>query len=317
MYERENARRLIILGIGVVAVVVIVGAIFFFVRGRGNSNNTAAGSGTPTAIPLVSVVVSTVPIPQATNLNVSQVPTYFGLEAVPGAVAPPDAYTSLSQVQSLIASAPQGAVTTTQTIFQKSVIVPGMFSTFGQFKTGPTASSVIPYGYEADAVAFDPLDSVENSITAGDDIDIIGSLKAPTTPCGQTVGNPTCGMHIEAQTQFVLTDVRVLSVNVPPPVTTGSAPVPTAVPAAGVATATPATTPTATPIPAAGGGTLLLLLRYQQALELQHLKDFGWQLSAVLRSSKQQTTLHLKTLPVTDRWFFSKTQTPFKANPGY
>jgi hypothetical protein len=60
-----------------------------------------------------------------------------------------------------------------------------------------------------------------------------------------------------------------------------------------------------------------VLVRYEQALELQHLKDFGWDISAVLRSAKQQTIPHLKTLPVTDKWFFVKTQTPLRQNPGY
>jgi Flp pilus assembly protein CpaB len=317
MYERENARRLILIGIGVVAVVVVAGLIFFLTRGSGSSASTTATAATP--VTSTQIVVALQPIPQGTQLNASQVPTYFGVSSVPVADAPPAAYTTLDQIQALMASAPQNTVTVTQTIFQKSTVVPGMFSTLGEFRTAPTASFVIPYGYVAVAISFDPINSVLNSISAGDDIDLIGSLKAPTTPCGkaQPVTNPMCGLHPEAQTQFVMTDVRVISVNNPPPVTAGSAPAPAGAGIIGTGTPLPTAVPTATPVATTAGGTLLLLLRYQQALELQHLKDFGWQLSAVLRSAKQQTLLHLKTLPVTDKWFFVKTQTPLKANPGY
>ena len=61
------------------------------------------------------------------------------------------------------------------------------------------------------------------------------------------------------------------------------------------------------------GGTLVLLVRYQQALIIQHLKDFGgsWTISAVLRSAKETDIPHFKTIPVTARWFFVKQDNKF------
>jgi hypothetical protein len=73
----------------------------------------------------------------------------------------------------------------------------------------------------------------------------------------------------------------------------------------------------AAPPPATAGGTLILLSRFQQALIIQHLKDFGWQISVVLRSATENDIPHFKTLPVTDKWFFAKSDNPLKANPGY
>jgi hypothetical protein len=81
----------------------------------------------------------------------------------------------------------------------------------------------------------------------------------------------------------------------------------------------PATTSSSTgsSAPAAGGGTLLVLAKLQQALVIQHLKDFGWQLSAVLPSAKEPSIPNFSTKPVTDRWMFVKQQNPFETNPGY
>jgi hypothetical protein len=47
------------------------------------------------------------------------------------------------------------------------------------------------------------------------------------------------------------------------------------------------------------------------------LKDFGWQISAVLRSAHQTAIPHFRTVPVTDRWFFAKSSNPFRTDPGY
>jgi Flp pilus assembly protein CpaB len=299
MYERENARRLILIGI-VIVVIVIVGGLFFLLRGSGSSSST---NGTPVAVVPVTVVVAVQPVPQGTQLTASQVNTYFKQTTITGAV-PSDAFSTLNQLTAVISGAPNGSVTATQTIYQNSAVVPGMFTTVGLYRTGQTPSFAIPYGYDAEAVSFDTLNSVLGSINAGDAIDIMASFKGKTASTGP---NGLGSLNPPPQTQFVLTDLRVISVNAPPTTPNG-----------GASTTTVSATPTPAPATApAAGGTLLVLVRYQQALELQHLKDFGWDISAVLRSAKQQTIPHLKTLPVTDKWFFVKTQTPLRNSPGY
>ena len=299
MYERENARRLILIGI-VIVVIVIVAALFFALRGSGSSSPS---KGSTAAVVPVTVVVASQAVPQGTQLSVSQVPTYFKQTTVPNTAVPSDAFSTLDQLRGVITGAPNGTVTATQTIYQNAAVVPGMFTTVGLYRTGQTPAFVIPYGYDAEAVSFDTLNSVLGSINAGDNIDIMASFKGRATTTGP---NGLGSLNPPPQTQFVLTDLRVLSVNAPPPVAGGTQPV------------TVSATPTAVPATApAAGGTLLVLVRYEQALELQHLKDFGWDISAVLRSAKQQTIPHLKTLPVTDKWFFVKTQTPLRQNPGY
>jgi Flp pilus assembly protein CpaB len=156
-----------------------------------------------------------------------------------------------------------------------------MFSNLGQFRNAAGPSFTIPYGYVGIALSLDPINSVIGSIFPGDDIDVIASYH----------GAAVKGINAQPQTQYVMDDLRILSVNTPPSAQTGSA--------------------------AVGGGTLLVLARFQQALVIQHLKDFGWQLSAVLRSAKETDIPHFKTLPVSDRWFWKKAQNPLKDDPGY
>jgi hypothetical protein len=60
-------------------------------------------------------------------------------------------------------------------------------------------------------------------------------------------------------------------------------------------------------------------VRYQQALVIQHLKDFGgsWTMSVVLRSSKETDIPHFRTLPVFGNWFFTKQENHFDYKPPY
>ncbi len=282
MQNRRRGIQLVLAGIIVVVLVAGVG-LFLSNRSSGNSAKTAA----VTTIPEV-VAIQT--IPQDTAFKAGQdLSTFFVVRQAPPNLVPVGAYTSLTQIQSLVASTgcPAGQIgcaeqaNTTETIYQNAPVVSGMFSNLGQFRSVASPSFTIPYGYVGIAIAFDPINSVIGSIFPGDDIDVIASYHDA----------PIKGLKAQPQTQFVMNDLRVLSVNTPPSAATGSAPV--------------------------GGGTLLVLSRYEQALVIQHLKDFGWQLSAVLRSSKETDIPHFKTLPVTDRWFWTKAQNPFKVDPGY
>src|SRR5947209_13152895 len=282
MQNRRRGTQLILAGI---VVVVLVLGIGLFLTNRG-------GSGTPqtAAVATVPEVVAIRTIPTGTIYKAGQdLNTFFVVRQAPPSLVPVGAYTSIAQIESLASSTGcppgqtgcQAQVTTTQPIYQNAPVVSGMFSNLGQFRSAAGPSFTIPYGYVGIALALDPINSVIGSIFPGDDVDVIASYH----------GAAIKGINSQPQTQFVMSDVRVLSVNQPPSAQTGSAPV--------------------------GGGTLLVLARFQQALVIQHLKDFGWQLSAVLRSAKESDIPHFKTLPVTDRWFWKKLQNPLKTDPGY
>jgi Flp pilus assembly protein CpaB len=282
MQNRRRGTQLILVGIVVVVVVLGLG---LFLNNRG-------GSSTPqtAAVATVPEVVAIQTIPQGTIFKAGQdLGTFFVVRQAPPSLVPVGAYSSIAQIQSLASStgcAPGqtgcvAQVTTTQTIYQNAPVASGMFSNLGQFRNAAGPSFTIPYGYVGIALSLDPINSVIGSIFPGDDIDVIASYHGATIK----------GITAQPQTQYVMDDVRVLSVNQPPSAQTGSA--------------------------AIGGGTLLVLARFQQALVIQHLKDFGWQLSAVLRSAKETDIPHFKTLPVTDRWFWKKLQNPLKTDPGY
>ncbi|HEX6505993.1 MAG TPA: RcpC/CpaB family pilus assembly protein [Chloroflexota bacterium] len=282
MQQRRRGTQLILAGIIVVVLVLGIG-LFLANRGGSSPSKTAAPATTPEVVAIQTIPQGTV-FRQGQDLN-----TFFVVRQAPPSLVPIGAYSSIAQIQSLIVStgcAPgqvncASQVTTTQTIYQNSPVASGMFSNLGQFRNAAGPSFTIPYGYVGIALSFDPINSVIGSIFPGDDIDVIASYH----------GAAVKGINAQPQTQFVMNDMRVLSVNQPPSAQTGSAPV--------------------------GGGTLLVLARFQQALVVQHLKDFGWQLSAVLRSAKESDIPHFKTLPVTDRWFWKKSQNPLKEDPGY
>jgi Flp pilus assembly protein CpaB len=282
MRNRRRGTQLILAGIVIVVLVLGVG---LFLSNRGGSSTPQSA-----AVTTAPEVVAIQTIPQGTIFKSGQdLGTFFVVRQAPPSLVPVGAYSSIAQIQSLAAStgcAPgqtgcSAQVTTTQTIYQNGPVVSGMFSTLGQFRSAAGPSFTIPYGYVGIALNFDPINSVINSIFPGDDIDVIASYH----------GAAIKGVNAQPQTQYVMNDLRVLSVNKPPSAQTGSA--------------------------AVGGGLLLVLARFQQALVIQHLKDFGWQLSAVLRSAKETDIPHFKTLPVTDRWFWTKAQNPLKTDPGY
>jgi Flp pilus assembly protein CpaB len=282
MQNRRRGTQLILAGIVVVVLVLGIG-LFLANRNSGSSNTTAVVTTVPEVVAIQTIPQGTL-FKQGQDLN-----TFFVVRQAPPSLVPIGAYTSVAQIQSLASStgcAPgqtgcNAQVTTTQTIYQNGPVASGMFSNLGQFRSAAGPSFTIPYGYVGVAIAFDPINSVINSIFPGDDIDVIASYH----------GAAVKGITAQPQTQYVMDDLRILSVNTPPSAQTGSA--------------------------AVGGGTLLVLARFQQALVIQHLKDFGWQLSAVLRSAKETDIPHFKTLPVTDRWFWRKAQNPLKTDPGY
>lgn len=284
------------IGGGVILLVLVLG--FFLTRGGGGNSTAAARSGT------TPVVVALQTVPQGTVFKSGQsLGTFFSVKQVPPSLVPFGAYTSVQQIENLThvsgcgpvqANGCQGEITSGQTIYENTPVVSGMFSNLGQYRQNPTPAFSIPYGYVGIAVNFDAANSVLGSVQAGDDIDLIASWR----------GGRAGELRAPGETQFALNDVRVISVNAPPTVpgqSASSSPVSATAPSAAANT----------------GGSVILLVRYQQALVIQHLKDFGWQLSCVLRSAKETDIEHFKTLPVTDKWFFAKTSNGFKVNPGY
>lgn len=299
MYQRRNGRQLIMVGIGIMLLVLVGG----FLLSRGGGSKSVA------APQMVPVVVALQAIPQGTNFTVGEPLTqFFGVKPVPRSIVPFGAYTSVDQIANLTrslgcqpatAAGCRGQLTVTQTIYQNLPVVSGMFSTLGQYRTSAGPAFQVPYGYVAISVSFSAVNSVLNSINAGDDIDLVASLTADENP-GKTKPPP--------QTQYVMNDLRVIAVNGPPP------------PPAGTGTGAPGSTQAAPASTAAGGGgQLTLLVRYQQALIIQHLKDFGgsWQISAFLRSAKETDIPHFKTVPVTGKWFFVKQSNHFDSKEPY
>jgi Flp pilus assembly protein CpaB len=302
MQARTSGRRLIIIGIGVIVLVLALG-LFFLNRGGSSSSN---GNGTTTAVSSSNVVVALQAIPQGqifyANTPVDQLSTYFAVRQLPSDLVPFGAYTSVKQISQFFSSAGchpanapgcNGTITAAQTIYQNLPVVEGMFTTLGQYRTAAGAAFQIPYGYVAIGVPFNANNSVFGSINPGDDVDLIASMTGSEGNAGKG-GFPT-------QTQYVLNDLRVIGVNGPPPAQVSTAGKVTTAPSSG------------TEATAGAGGNLLVLVRYQQALIVQHLKDFGgtWTLSVVLRSSKETDIPHFKSLPVTFRWYFVKQDNHF------
>ncbi len=291
--QRQNGKQLIVIG-GVVIALVLGIALVFSHQGGGSPGAAAAST--------VSLVVAQQTIPAGTVFTSGQsLSSYFTVKQVAPSVVPLGAYQKVDQISALAhpngcgpvtTAACAGQITTMQTIFQGIPVVSGMFSTLGQFRQTVGPSFAIPYGYVGIAVSFDAANSVLGAISPGDTIDLIASWK------GGKVG---AGVSAPGETQYALDNLKVISVNAPPSIGGTSA---------SSSVSTTASTTTA-------GGSVVLLVRYQEALEIQHLKDFNWQLSAVLRSAHATNIPHFKTLPITDKWFFSKSSDPFSPNPGY
>lgn len=288
MIQRENGRQLIIIGIIVIIVVLL---LFFVLSSRGGG-----GGGSAASEKTVPVVVALQTIPQGTAFRAGQpLTTFFAVKEFPQSLVPFGSYSSVQQVANVATSAGcvrnitpacAGTITTTQTIYQSSPIVSGMFTTLGQYRQSQGPSFAIPLGYVGIAVSLTDVNSVVGSVQAGDNVDLIASY----TGTGQGVS-----ASAPPQTQYVMNNLKVISVGGPPSSTGASAPASTA----------------------AAGGTLLVLARLQDALVIQHLKDFGWQLSVVLPSAKEPSIPHFRTLPVTNKWLFVKMSNPFRTNPGY
>jgi Flp pilus assembly protein CpaB len=289
--------------IGVVVIALVLGGAFFLSRG-GKSKGTTATAQSP-------VVVALQTIPQGTTLLAGEpLGQFFGVRQVPTTLVPFGSYSNVKQIDKLVQSVGcqprriagcRGQLTVTQTIYQNLPVVSGMFSTLGQFRTAAGPAFQIPYGFVAIAVQFGESNSVLGSINPGDDVDLIASLTSLENKNGGPASTPT-------QTQYVLNDVRVIGVNGPPPAPTTST------------SSTPSSSANNNSNPNNGqGGQLILLVRYQQALIIQHLKDFGgsWTMSVVLRSSKETDIPHFKTLPVFARWFFVKQENHFDAASPY
>jgi Flp pilus assembly protein CpaB len=307
MQQRRNGKQLIM--IGGILIVLVLGVGFFFSHQGGGSNKASASSTQP-------VVVAQQTVPQGTIFKQGQSLTdLFKVKQEPSDLVPFGSYTSVNQLTALTrtpgcgpvkAAGCDGEVTVTQTIFQNSPVLTGMFSTLGQYRTGVDPAFAIPYGYVGIAVSFDAANSVIGSISAGDDVDLMATYKGP-----MLARDP--GRY--STTQYALNDLRVISVNGPPATDSSSSSGPS-LPGSSSSSNTGANAQAAA---ANAGGTLVLLVRYQQALVIQHLKDDGehWTVSVVLRSAKETDIQHFKTLTVNDNWYFSKQQNPFQISPGY
>lgn len=295
MTQRQSANRYIVIGIIIIALVLIVG-LYLATRSSGGSGNGGGSPAASTQNQTTPVVFARQSIPAGTTFSTTaSLNTYFEVKDEPASLAPLASYRSTQAIGSVIKSAGcqpsyqpgcQGQITATQTIYQGLPVVSGMFSTLGQYRTTAGPAFRIPYGYVAISLDVSAANSVAGSIQPGDTIDLIGSYTGNAKLLG--IGAPP-------QTQYILSDVKVIGI--------------------GAFAAPGASASSSTAAPAAG--SIVILARFQEALVIQHLKDFGWQLSAVLRSARETTIPHFRTVPVTDRWFFVKASNPFRSNPGY
>lgn len=272
--------------------------MFFMTRGSGSSAPQPV-------VKTVPVVVAQQVVPQGTTFREGQpIETFFAVKQMPPDDVPFGAYHSISDINAVLKSAScqppgssscAGQITTTETIYQNVPVVSGMFSTLGQYRVSTGPSFEIPVGHVGIALDLSQGNDVLGSIQPGDTIDLIGTYNKQSVSSGPRA--PT-------ETQYLMTDMKVIGVGGPPP----TAPASAQTTSSGGSSSSP---------PPANGGSLLILATYQDALIIQHLKDTGWQISAVLRSAHETSIPHFKTLPVTDKWFFVKSSDPFKTNPGY
>lgn len=293
--QRQNGKQLIVIGGVVIALVLGIG--FLFTRGGSSSGANAATATVP-------IVYANQTVPAGTTFSATQsLSGFFSVKQIPPALAPFGAYHTVAEISALTHPAGcgpvqsagcDGQITTIAPISQGLPVVSGDFTSLGQYRQTVGPSFAIPFGYVGIAVNFDAANSVLGAISPGDTIDLIASWR----------GGLLTGTKFKApgETQYAMDNLKVISVNAPPSV--------------GGANSSSSSGTTATTA-GASGGTVVLLVRYQQALEIQHLKDFGWQLSAVLRSAKATNIPHFRTLPITDKWFFSKSSNPFSTSPGY
>jgi Flp pilus assembly protein CpaB len=288
MNQRRTTNKFVHIGIGVIGLAILAG-VFLMPRGGSSSNgsSTVATSSEPT----VPVVFATQSIPQGSTFKYGEpLDTFFTVRRVPRSLAPFGAYSSVSEIESSIKGSGcqpadqagcTGQITATQTIYQNLPVMSGMFSSLGAFRSAPSPAFTIPYGFVAMSVDLTATNAVGGSIKPGDTIDLMATYN-DTQPKG-------------GETQYAMTNVKVIGI--------GSLSAPQA-----------STSSSSSNSSAPSGSTvsLVILARYQQALVVQHLKDAGWQLSAVLRSARQTSSIpHFKTSPVTNRWYFTKSSNPF------
>jgi Flp pilus assembly protein CpaB len=300
MNQARNSRRLVAVGAIIVILVLALG-MFFMTRG-GSSPSTAAAPRTQ------PVVVAQQVVPQGTTFRAGQpIEGIFTVKQLPADDIPFEAYHSLSDIKNVLKSAScespgtstcVGQVTTTETIYQNLPVVSGMFTTLGQYRVSSGPSFEIPVGHVGIALNLNEGNDVLGSIQSGDTIDLIGTYNGQSSKSS---------VKAPPQTQYLMTDLKVIGVGGPPPTQSST----------GATTTSSSTSSSSTTSASGTGGSLLILATYQDALIIQHLKDTGWQISAVLRSARESTIPHFKTVPVTDKWFFVKSSDPFKTNPGY
>jgi Flp pilus assembly protein CpaB len=167
-----------------------------------------------------------------------------------------------------------------------------MFTNLGSTRTNYDISFTLKKGDVAVSLQVSPVNGAAGAIQPGDYVDIISSWlgsSASSNGGGEHYKNPP------TQTQFVMQNVKVLL--------TGES---NGAIAAGSTTGSGSSSPSTT---STSGGLLTVELSHQDALALQHLKDFSgsWSTSVVLRSASDHGYFH--TVPVTAKWYFTKTVT--------
>src|SRR5947209_4219864 len=244
MIQRRQANRYIIIG-GVILVLVL-GFALFSMRGSGSSAPPAGVSVAQAQVRTTPVVVALQSIPAGTTFSYGQpLDSFFAVKKIPTDMVPVGTYPSVEAISNVIKGAScqpanqpscQGQITATQTIYQGLPVVSGMFSTLGAYRTSPGPAFRIPYGYVAISLDVSGANAVAGSIQPGDTIDLIGSYTGNARQLG--IGAPP-------QTQYILSDVKVIGIG---------------------AFAAPGASTSGSSTPAPATGSIVILARFQEAL---------------------------------------------------
>jgi Flp pilus assembly protein CpaB len=269
---KRTSRMFMILG--AVLTILAMGGVYFVAT---SASKSAQGK-------TVQVMVANRLIPAHTVFTTeADAANWFKVAAFPSSSAPAGAYSSPQDFFNKVLR--YGKQSNSETIYTDQPAIPAMFTNLGSTRSNYDLSFTLKKGDVAVSLQVSPVNGSAGAIQPGDYIDIISSWLGG--------GSSTTGEHVSKsaplQTQYTMQNVKVL-LNGP---SNGAI--------------TPTTTPGAsTSAGSSSQGLLTVELSHQQALVLQHLKDFSgsWSTSVVLRSAHDHGAFH--TVPVTANWYFTK-----------
>jgi Flp pilus assembly protein CpaB len=263
--------------LGAVLTILAMGGVYFVATSASKSTQGKT----------VQVMVANRVIPAHTVFTTeADVANWFAVAAFPSTSAPVGSYSSPQDFFNKVLR--YGRQSNNETIYASQPAVPAMFTNLGNTRSNYDLSFTLKKGDVAVSLQVSPVNGVAGAIQPGDYIDVISSWLGG----GSSTGEHVSGKNPPLQTQYVMQNVKVL-LNGP---SSGSI--------------TPSTTSggssSSTSGSSSSSGLLTVELSHQEALVLQHLKDYAgsWTTSVILRSASDHGIFH--ALPVTANWYFTK-----------